>query len=94
MGWTTSPKMWNQMNSLEHQTRFLFFPILWCSQNDDHPQEDLAKFQYRLRMKVKEISRLLYIFAYMLEPNREISRFFKKFVKIFLLGGEKKPFSK
>jgi len=29
-------------------------------------------------MKVKEISRLLYIFAYMLEPNKEILRFFKK----------------
>jgi len=80
------------MNSLEHQGGFLFFPILWCSQNDDQPQEDLAKFKYRLHMKVKEISRLLYIFAYMLEPNREILRFFKKIVKIFLLGGEKNHF--
>jgi hypothetical protein len=94
MGWTTSFKMWNQMNLLEHQVRFLFFPILWCSQNDDHPQEGLAKFKYRLGMKIKEISRFIYIFAYMLEPNREISRFVKKIIKIFLLGEEKKPFWK
>jgi hypothetical protein len=40
-------------------------------------------------MKVKEILRLLYIFGYMLKPNKEIWRFFKKIVKIFLLGGEK-----
>jgi hypothetical protein len=38
---------------LEHQAGFLFFPILLCSQNDDHPQEDLAKFKYKLGMKVK-----------------------------------------
>jgi hypothetical protein len=57
---------------LEHQARFLFFPILRSSQNDDHPQEDLAKFKYRLGMKVKETSRFLYIFGYMLEPNRKI----------------------
>jgi hypothetical protein len=43
-------------------------------------------------MKVKEISTLPYIFAYMLEPNRKISRFFKKIVKIFLLRGEKNHF--
>ncbi len=70
MGWTISFKMWNQMNSLEHQAGFLFFPILWCSQNDEDSQKDLAKFKYRLGMKVKEISRLLYIFAYMLKPNK------------------------
>ncbi len=70
MGWTTYFRMWNQMNSLEHQGGLLFFLILWCSQNDEDLQEDLAKFKYRLGMKVKEISRLLYIFAYMLEPNK------------------------
>jgi hypothetical protein len=51
---------------------FVFSIFLFFSQNDDHPQEYLAKFKYRLSMKVKEIARVLYIFGYMLEPNREI----------------------
>ncbi len=70
MGWTTSFRMWNQMNLLEHQAWFLFFPILWSSQNDEDSQEDLAKFKYRLGMEIKEISRFLYILAYMLKPNK------------------------
>jgi hypothetical protein len=28
---------------------------LWCSQLDDHPQEDLAKFGYSTDMKIEKI---------------------------------------
>jgi hypothetical protein len=44
MGWTTSLTMWNQMNSLEHEGDFLFFPILWCSQNA-HPDVNYVSLE-------------------------------------------------
>jgi len=32
---------------------FSFFPILWCRQIDDYPQEDLDKFAYRADMNLE-----------------------------------------
>jgi hypothetical protein len=32
---------------------FFLGSVLWCSQNDNHPQEDLARFGYKLNMKFK-----------------------------------------
>jgi hypothetical protein len=33
--------------------------ILWCIQNGDHPENNLAKFGYRLDMKVEKKNRIL-----------------------------------
>jgi hypothetical protein len=46
--------------------------ILWCRQNVDDLQEDLAKFDYKLNMKVK-IAKHPFFFAYLLEPCIERS---------------------
>jgi hypothetical protein len=35
---------------------FLISSILLCGQSGDHPQEDLAKFGYKLDMNVKSLS--------------------------------------
>jgi len=43
----------------------VFFSILWCNWNDDHPQDDLVKFGYILDMKVEKKS--FYIFGYLLD---------------------------
>ncbi len=32
---------------------FFFLSILCCNQSDDDPQEDLAKFGYKLNIKIK-----------------------------------------
>ncbi len=44
-------KMKNKSPKEENAIR-VFLSILWCSQSVDHPQEDLAKFDYRPHMKV------------------------------------------
>ncbi len=31
-----------------------FFSILWCSWSDNHPKDDLARFGYRLDMKIEK----------------------------------------
>jgi hypothetical protein len=36
------------------------FPILLCRHASDHPQEEIAKFGYRLEMKVYNLIILLY----------------------------------
>jgi hypothetical protein len=41
--------------------------ILWCSQSDDHSQNDLAKFGYILEMKVERKTESFYILGYLLE---------------------------
>ncbi len=52
---------WNHISQVEKMKKKspkeenasrVFLSILWCSQSGDHPQEDLAKFDYRPDMKV------------------------------------------
>ncbi len=52
-----------------------FLRILWCSQSGDHSQNDLAKFGYKLDMKV---FRMLLFFGYLLELIIKIWGFFLK----------------
>jgi len=40
---------------------FFFFPILLCSHNGDPPDEELAKFGYRLETKVDKLLKSCYI---------------------------------
>ncbi len=47
----------------------LVMPKWWLS-----TKKDLGKIKYRLSMKIKEILKLIYIFNYMLEPNRNFSK--------------------
>jgi len=51
---------------------FLFLAIVCYSQSGDDPQEDLAKFGYKLNMKKKSLETPIYIFGYLLEPCIEI----------------------
>ncbi len=36
-----------------------FLPILWCSHNGNHPQEELAKFGYKSERKVENLKNLV-----------------------------------
>jgi len=50
----------------------LFLAIVCYSQSGDDPQEDLAKFGYKLNMKEKVLKHPSIIFGYLLEPCIEI----------------------
>jgi hypothetical protein len=44
---------------------------LWCSQSGDQLENDLAKFGYKLCMKIgKKKNRLKYILAYLLDKMK------------------------
>jgi hypothetical protein len=57
--------------------RDFVFPIL-CDVAQVRQSKVLAKFGYKQEMKTNYFQRILYIFGYILEPNREIWRYFKK----------------
>ncbi len=61
-----------------------FFPIFWCSWSGDHPQDGLARFGYRLVMKVEKKSESFYILWL---PNRTMYRNLTKFLKFWLNYG-------
>jgi hypothetical protein len=50
--------------------RVFFYPILWCSQTGDRPQEDLAKFGHIPHVKVEKFKIYLY-FGYTVELDVE-----------------------
>jgi hypothetical protein len=58
----------------------IFFPILWCSHNDDHPPEGLAKCGY-FKNEIKFLWQLcssyselyIYIYIYVFVPESLIS---------------------
>jgi len=45
-------------NSTSLPNRVFFFSILWFSQIGNHPQEEFAKFGYKLERKVKHFENL------------------------------------
>jgi hypothetical protein len=43
-----------EMPPTQRSSGFFFpHPILWCSHIGNHPQEEIAKFDYRSKMKVE-----------------------------------------
>jgi hypothetical protein len=50
----------------------LFLAISCYSQSDDDPQEDLAKFGYKLNKEVKSQKESFYIFGYLCELFKKI----------------------
>jgi hypothetical protein len=52
----------------ESQCFFFFLAILFYSQSGDDSKEDLARFGYKLNMKVKFGKTSFYILGYPLEP--------------------------
>jgi hypothetical protein len=46
-----------------------FFSILWCSQSGNHPSKDLAKFGYKIDMKIKKFNYLSILFEYLYTWN-------------------------
>ncbi len=64
----------------------LFWSILlWCSQCGDGPQEDLARFGYKLNTSETFLETYFTIFGYILEPCIEICRFFLNFDQILVI---------
>jgi len=41
--------------------------ILWCSQSDNHPENNLAKFGYIIDMKIRKKTESFYILSYLLQ---------------------------
>jgi hypothetical protein len=62
--------------SLEIIFYFLFFSILWCGPNGDHPKNNLAKFGYKQIMNLKTYLKSFYILGYLLEPDVKSRDFF------------------
>jgi hypothetical protein len=54
---------------------WVFFSILWCSQIDDHQQEELPKFGYRPYMIIKGFKNpfIFWLFAWSCRKNLTIS---------------------
>jgi hypothetical protein len=42
-----------EMPPSQRSSGFFLLPILWCSHIGNHPQEEIAKFDYGSKMKVE-----------------------------------------
>ncbi len=49
--------------------------ILWCSQSDNHPENNLAKFGYIIDMKIRKQTISFYILGYLLEVSIKVWQF-------------------
>jgi hypothetical protein len=70
------------------------FPILWCNQGDNHPQDNLTKFNYWKIIKKKHLTYNFWLPTSTMHKNmvtfKEISKkTFMKFGDLFF----KKPFN-
>jgi hypothetical protein len=61
--------------SCPHLYKGFFFPILLCRHTSDHPQEEIAKFGYRLERKVYNLIILLN-FCNLMGTNDFLFQFF------------------
>jgi hypothetical protein len=70
------------LKNWKFQFFFFFFPcaILWCSPNEDHPKEDLAKYGYKQNMKLTEKLSILLKFCLTIPTSPINLVIFKKYI--------------
>ncbi len=86
----STPNCLSFLSKVAFLEQCFFLSILWCSQNGNDPQQDLAKFGYKIHMKLKKFKHPSIFVATCLNQCIEIWWFFLIFDQILAIKNLKK----
>ncbi len=89
----STPNCLSFLSKVAFLEQCFFLSILWCSQNGHDSQEDLAKFGYKIHMKIKKFKHPSTFVARYLNQCIEIWWFFLIFCQIWLLKISKRTWN-